>query len=107
MSWKMKLLAVILALLIVILTVIPCHDVPQFQGSLNMSEIAHHPDMNGGHPDTDQCSPFCVCQCCQSNVLVMMPFIPYIFEGIAVTFTPYSRNIPYPEIVDFLIPPKS
>jgi hypothetical protein len=103
----MKISATILTFLILVLTVIPCHDIPRFNSLHKVTEIAQNTETNNAPEDRDFCSPFCVCQCCQSNVLVIIPLIQNTFEGVTVNFSTYSKCIPNPEIVDFLIPPKS
>ena len=75
----MKAFACILSLYILILTAIPCIDVPQDQAAFQteLSQTTTHNCQNG--PDT--CSPFCVCNCCVS------PITPLVYS---VSFTCYS-----------------
>jgi hypothetical protein len=69
--------------------------------------LTHKTDSNNQQNDTDHCSPFCVCQCCQSNIHVKVPPALFHLEGLKVYYYTYSQSIQYPEIFDFLIPPKS
>jgi len=62
-----KIITCILPLYLLVLTAVPCIDVPmdnRLQGielSLNTS--------NGSHNDIDFCSPFCTCNCCVSPII--------------------------------------
>jgi hypothetical protein len=103
----MKLLASILSLLIPVLISIPCIDLPENNTLLKLSELTHKTDAGNHQEDIDYCSPFCVCQCCQSNVLVTIPPVLFHLEGLKVYFDTYSQSVQYPGIFDFLIPPKS
>lgn len=63
----MKILTFILSFYVLVLTAIPCVDVPK-DNSVNKYELAntssdHHEN------DTDLCSPFCTCVCCVSPIL--------------------------------------
>lgn len=37
-------------------------------------EIHYHMQGNQGHTDTDLCSPFCLCLCCNSNITTYHSF---------------------------------
>ena len=61
---------IIFALYIVILTTLPCVDIEEYchlnTGSVSLCPLNSH---SQEHSDTDCCSPFCVCNCCQVNVV--------------------------------------
>ncbi len=72
----MKIVAFILSILILVMSVRPCSD----GSTISSCESAEY---SGCHHDTgdqrggveDDCSPFCVCQCC--GITLFMPdFIP-------------------------------
>jgi hypothetical protein len=46
------------------LTVAPCAD--RADGHIGEMEVNQSPVSN--HTDIDQCSPFCACVCCQTNI---------------------------------------
>lgn len=63
----MKILTFILSLYVLVLTAIPCVDVPK-DNSMSKYELTntssdHHEN------DTDYCSPFCTCDCCVSPII--------------------------------------
>lgn len=76
---KMKALAWILSIYILILTAIPCVDVPQDNAMLKVELSQNAPHHQ--HNDVDQCSPFCVCSCCVS---------PIAHQVCSINFTCYS-----------------
>jgi hypothetical protein len=63
----MKALSVILSFYVLVLTTVPCIDRP-FDKDIHQSGQAGNAAHNHEN-DTDQCSPFCVCNCCGSQVL--------------------------------------
>ncbi len=65
----MKFIAVILAVLVSVLTTIPCDSTC---GELTDVEAQFHSqDEHGDHAEADNCSPFCVCNCCQTNIVLI------------------------------------
>jgi hypothetical protein len=58
----MKALAVILSVYILVLTAIPCLDLPK-NDILQKVELSQNTTDNHQN-DGDHCSPFCVCNCC-------------------------------------------
>ncbi len=65
----MRLLAVLLSLYILILTAYPCTDHTEDVVDGHQTELAvqeHHHDHHDGESDT--CSPFCQCVCCQIHI---------------------------------------
>ena len=73
----MKALRFILALYIAFLTTLPCVDVcdscsPQGSGQISLYPSNSHSQQ---HNETDCCSPFCVCNCCQVSVVMQNTII--------------------------------
>ncbi|WP_394334421.1 DUF6660 family protein [Reichenbachiella faecimaris] len=78
----MRSIAIILALFILGLSLVPCAD-----NDLSQVDSVSISALNADHDhdaDVDLCSPFCVCQCCQSHFtthpsfysnLVVLPYI--------------------------------
>jgi len=65
----MRFASIILAVLVTILTTIPCDSAC---GEFTEVESQFHTqDEHGDHSDADNCSPFCVCNCCQTNFVLM------------------------------------
>ena len=61
-----KFLSVILLILMTTLSGFPCED-----GHNDSCKETHtHTSDNGGEDDSDMCSPFCICQCCQTLAIV-------------------------------------
>ncbi len=63
----MKFLAAILSIYVLVLTLLPCVDVPTdnllHKTELTKASTEKHTD------DGDHCSPFCTCQCCASPMV--------------------------------------
>jgi len=67
-----KLFATILAISIMYMSFLPCGD--DLFADICSAEVAHHhppgesPD---DHEDSDFCSPFCICSCCQTHIVTL------------------------------------
>jgi hypothetical protein len=103
----MKHLATTLSFMILLLMATPCHDYAQDNTLLKATQADHKTETNHSHQDTDLCSPFCVCQCCQSNVIVAITPVQCHIEGFVFYYYSYTQSLEYPGIFEFLIPPKS
>lgn len=66
--YYMKLTSLILAILIVFLSGMPCDD-----SAVASANTQLHHDHGGGSAESDNCSPFCVCRCCQVPVVIPVP----------------------------------
>jgi len=102
----MRKIAYILSFLVLVLTVIPCIDKPK-DNILQKSEISQSTNNNNHQSDADHCSPFCTCQCCQSNFFISNfkeANSAVLFE---ISHNEYSSNLQDLELFDFFIPPKS
>ena len=102
---QMKIFAYILAVVVLTLAIHPCADGTNVT-ALQKTELSQNTDNSNHQNDFDNCSPFCTCQCCQSNFFV---------SGITVSFPAVEIEIRYVdpfqifnsiELFDFLIPPK-
>jgi hypothetical protein len=67
----MKAARIIFAMYIVFLTTMPCVDILASFSSSDNSGASLYPlnSHSQEHNDVDCCSPFCVCNCCQVNVV--------------------------------------
>ena len=102
-SKLMKVFARLLSLYILVLTAVPCFDVPQDQ-ALAKTELSQQNDASR-QQDMDSCSPFCVCDCCQISIFVnSMPNLQ-CFPVHSPKFIEYPRNIQDTTLFDFLKPP--
>ena len=100
----MKLLAYLLSFVVLALTAIPCIDGPQ-DNTLQKIEISK--DVAGNHhSDSDHCSPFCACNCCQSNVYFSSISATYTAVELEISYTEFSPAFKSMELFDFLRPPK-
>jgi len=91
-------------MIILTLTAIPCIDEPQ-DNTLQKVELSGTTNNLPG--DTDQCSPFCTCQCCQTNFCIskITPF--YAIVELEVRYNEYSPAFQSLDLFDFYIPPKA
>lgn len=69
---RMKLMSVILAALMLYLSGMPCDDleVADNDGKITYLPSQHTHDHDGGSSDSDGCSPFCVCHCCHTHIVI-------------------------------------
>jgi hypothetical protein len=62
----MKIKATILSISFLMLTMFPCTETES--ADVCGVEVHYHMQGNQGHSDTDLCSPFCLCLCCNTNI---------------------------------------
>jgi hypothetical protein len=75
----MKFFAFILSFYILGLAALPCIDLPEDRYA-RIAEITQNSNSNHVN-DNDNCSPFCICQCCAS---------PVVIEDFIIEFTNFS-----------------
>ncbi|MDP4189500.1 MAG: hypothetical protein Q8907_06505 [Bacteroidota bacterium] len=80
----MKVIAYILSIYVLVLIAIPCADKPD-------DNLLHKPEItqgspSGHHQDMDHCSPFCVCSCCASPVVLQFYAFPANLIYVQVDF---------------------
>jgi len=101
----MKLFAYILSFIVLALTAIPCVDAPK-DNTLQKIELSN--DTAGNHQnDFDHCSPFCTCNCCQTNIYFSSISATFTAVELEMSYNEYSPTFQSIELFDFLIPPKS
>jgi len=103
---EMKAFACILSLYILILTAIPCVDVPQDSATqkveFSQSTCNHHQ-----HNDIDSCSPFCVCSCCVSPISIHVYRVSFTCYSITrIQFVEYSSSFTSSNTDSIWQPPK-
>ena len=100
----MKLFAFIMAFMVLVLTVIPCVDVPEDHAvqkiELSNTTSDHH------HSDADHCSPFCTCHCCQASFNITDVSVTFSTEIVEINYNESPSMFQDFELFDFLIPPK-
>ena len=101
----MKLFSFILSLYIVFLTTIPCVDDPAADHSF-CHETSQSPGTSG-HNSADQCSPFCVCNCCGTPVIEQSPaIIPACLSFSHRDYKPFETINPSVPVLSIWQPPK-
>jgi len=106
---QMKLMSAILAVLMICLSVIPCDDV---EGAENCGTETHfHAQSNqdhDGHSESDGCSPFCVCQCCHTPVILSSYFArtSIFLNNTNIKLDHYQSFLPNSIIYAIWHPPK-
>lgn len=101
----MKFFAYTLVFVVLVLTAIPCVDIPK-DNSVQKTELSnttsdHH------QSDADHCSPFCTCQCCQTNFYISNIAVTFTAEITEISYNECSSSFESLELFDFLIPPKA
>ncbi|MGE5429181.1 MAG: DUF6660 family protein [Methylococcaceae bacterium] len=101
----MKLFAYIMSFIVLVLTAIPCPDVPEDHSvqkiELSNTTSDHH------HSDADHCSPFCTCQCCQGSFYVSHSAVTFSTDIVEIPYHESSSRFQDYEVFDFLIPPQA
>ena len=103
---KMRLFAYILSFIVIALTVYPCIDGHK-ANSFQKYEINQSTNNKELPSEADNCSPFCICQCCQSSFFVSNIIGSSLSIEFEIMYNEYSPRFQSPELFDFLIPPKS
>ena len=80
----MKLIAVILSIITLTLSAIPCDDAGVFESEQSIS--ISQDSSQTGHNDMDLCSPFCSCVCCSNIVLE-----PSIYQNSSISKIPTNK----------------
>ncbi len=105
----MKALRIIFSLYILFLASLPCVDSVDNCSRQGHGETGLYPlnSKSQEHNDIDSCSPFCVCNCCQVNVVTQA--LAILAEPLSVCINTYKavtlgkiQEIPLP----FWQPPK-
>jgi hypothetical protein len=101
----MKITAVFLSFYILVLTAIPCFDAIEHASAQGV-ELSANTAISHQN-DTDCCTPFCNCQCCQASFTVTksITLSPVNLSGISYFEIP--SKLQSLELFDFLIPPKA
>jgi len=76
----MKAFSIILSIYILVLSCLPCGDVEDCK-VVDYDKIAFSETNHSTHQeDTETCSPFCICACCGTNIVLNFSFSPLISE---------------------------
>ncbi|MCX6280570.1 MAG: hypothetical protein NTU51_01240 [Bacteroidetes bacterium] len=105
----MKVLRIILALYISFLTTLPCVDTAVNCSNQQAGECSLYPlnSHSQQHNDIDCCSPFCVCNCCQVNVVTQALVILMEPSRVCInTYQVYSQGKIMEIPIPFWQPPK-
>jgi hypothetical protein len=102
----MKILAYILCVVVLALSVMPCID-EHSDNTLQKIELTQSTNTSNHQSDTDHCSPFCTCQCCQANFTVSNPLTIFSSTQLGIIYFEYTPGFQSLDLFDFLIPPKS
>jgi hypothetical protein len=87
----MKILSGILAVLFLALSFMPCDDVGcDDHDETEIHAAAEVGDHFSDHTDADNCSPFCMCQCCQKQVIPFKISFEQTKNIQRFSFTPIS-----------------
>ena len=92
----MRYFTFIFSLYLLVLTGVPCADMPIHEGENTDFQLVATHDDTPSHLHLDVCSPFCVCTCCQ--VLVdSFSFNTFTIEAPIETIHPHSLPL-YTEV---------
>lgn len=101
----LKILTYILSIIVVILTIMPCIDKPLDK---NADTVLITQQANDSTPnEADHCSPFCSCQCCQTNFYCPRIHSVSIATTLEMEYFCSNQNIVSHFFSEFYIPPKA
>lgn len=65
-------MSIILAALMLYLSGMPCDDVEvaDNDGTITYTQTQYDHEHDGGSSESDGCSPFCVCHCCHTHIVI-------------------------------------
>lgn len=101
----MKIFAVILSFIVLFLSANPCIDVVK-DNTTQKIELPQSADSNHAS-DSDHCSPFCTCHCCQTTVYVSEIITLNPSNAIAISYIEHNSSFRDLYQFDLLIPPKA
>lgn len=102
----MKLFAYILSFIILALSANPCVDKLK-DNTLQKLEISSTTNHTNPQSEADLCSPFCICQCCQTTFFVSNIISASPSTEMSFSYSEYTSILKSPDLLDFLIPPKA
>lgn len=107
----MRLIAAILALLVLSLSGVPCSDsvaAPVKDGDMQTLLVHTPDDRNHEHNGIDHCSPFCVCGCCATFSIMATPMLlpQRAVPQAGIEFARYPGCAPKSMPLDVWEPPK-
>lgn len=78
----MKFFAFIMACIVLLLSVMPCMDNGnETNANKAKAEFSKSNNKQPQHPDTDNCSPFCSCNCCAG-----ITYFPATYQAMHLVF---------------------
>lgn len=87
----MKFLNIILSIYLVALSCLPCADMEVNSLAHSSSEVVANHDKHSHDKENDLCPPFCVCNCCGTQILNFNQEITFEFRKV---FTEITTQIP-------------
>ncbi len=103
----MKILSYIFSIGILILSVIPCEDKLYEPIPIQIMGANHQAPLDSHQHNVDYCSPFCVCNCCQSQVYTSNTHEATLDALPSDRITIYNINYTSIQLFDFHLPPKA
>ncbi len=80
-----KFASIILSLLLMVLSCLPCADAANSEHSQTTTEKHTH---DSGDKHNDLCSPFCICNCCGVQILSFTPVLSFVIGPVPTVFSP-------------------
>lgn len=102
---QMRFTAFILAILVLILSCIPCADmdgIPLVSSSTHLTAKSNLPSQQDNHKDGDLCSPFCHCACCAGFSIIYNPVA--IPQRIQIALRPVYTEFVSADVIEISLP---
>jgi hypothetical protein len=100
-----RLFAFLLSLYVVALTAVPCCDDMNVK-KVNLVELSQSRNPDSQQNESDHCSPFCACNCCQSNFEITPLPVSTPVTALDIFYYDQPAGFQSPVLFDFLVPPK-
>ena len=103
----MRLIAVIFSMYVIMLTAIPCIDRYYDANQVDKTELTHENQDSHHHSDSDNCSPFCTCNCCATAVIIQPMMVKLTcFSFIQKQYFPVTSVFISDPLANIWQPPK-
>lgn len=90
----MKIINSIFCIYLILLSCLPCVDIGVNSAMHNESELVSKSEKHSHSTSNDSCTPFCVCNCCGSQIVKFSPSVAFHFsissEGIKKQLPTYK-----------------
>ncbi|RYY49997.1 MAG: hypothetical protein EOO06_05325 [Chitinophagaceae bacterium] len=90
---EMKIFAFFIAILVLVLSVMPCADGASAMQGKKVTVVTLKKDVSNNETGDDNCSPFCQCACCAGfSISHPITSVEFVLTHSTSRFFPFSSN---------------